>query len=92
MYATPIQVFRWGEYEDLLARCSIALDLTKGKKWWIVVCDALLKMGKVLFGLERARWEIRKPIKTTRSPDTVEEMEQQLDTLLQQPETYKENW
>ena len=48
----------------------------------------LLKMGKVLFGLKSTvHHEAYKKLSTI--TDSVEEMKQQLDTLLQHPETHK---
>ena len=48
-----------------------------------------LENGLVLLGLKSTvHQEAYKELSTI--TDTVEEMEQQLDTLLQQPETYKE--
>lgn len=77
-----------GNYESLLARCSIYLDCNQGEEVWSSSLHAL-ENGQVLFGLKSTvHQEAYKDLSTI--TDTVEEMEQQLDTLLQQPETYKE--
>ena len=77
-----------GNYESLLARCSIYLDCNQGEEVWRSSLHAL-ENGQVLFGLKSTvHQEAYKDLSTI--TDTVEEMEQQLDTLLQQPETYKE--
>ena len=77
-----------GNYESLLARCSIYLDCNQGEEVWSSSLHAL-ENGQVLFGLKSTvHQEAYKDLSTI--TDTVEEMAQQLDTLLQQPETYKE--
>lgn len=76
------------KYEDLLSSCSIYLDCNQGEEVWSSSLHAL-ENGQVLFGLKsKVHHEAYKNLGTI--TDTVEEMEQQLDTLLQQPETYKE--
>lgn len=76
------------KYEDLLSSCSIYLDCNQGEEVWSSSLHAL-ENGQVLFGLKSTvHQEAYKNLSTI--TDTVEEMEQQLDTLLQQPETYKE--
>ena len=76
------------KYEDLLSSCSIYLDCNQGEEVWSSSLHAL-ENGQVLFGLKsKVHHEAYKDLSTI--TDTVEEMEQQLDTLLQQPETYKE--
>ena len=76
------------KYEDLLSSCSIYLDCNQGEEVWSSSLHAL-ENGQVLFGLKSTvHHEAYKDLRTI--TDTVEEMEQQLDTLLQQPETYKE--
>lgn len=77
-----------GNYESLLARCSIYLDCNQGEEVMNSSIRAL-ENGLVLFGLKSTvHHEAYKNLSTI--TETVEEMEQQLDTLLQQPETYKE--
>ena len=77
-----------GNYESLLARCSIYLDCNQGEEVMNSSIRAL-ENGLVLLGLKSTvHQEAYKELSTI--TDTVEEMEQQLDTLLQQPETYKE--
>ena len=74
-----------GNYESLLARCSIYLDCNQGEEVMNSSIRAL-ENGQVLFGLKSTvHQEAYKDLSTI--TDTVEEMEQQLDTLLQQPET-----
>ena len=76
------------KYEDLLSSCSIYLDCNRGEEVWSSSLHAL-ENGQVLFGLKTTvHHEAYKNLSTI--TETVEEMEQQLDTLLQQPETYKE--
>ncbi len=76
------------KYEDLLSSCSIYLDCNQGEEVWSSSLHAL-ENGQILFGLKSTvHQEAYKNLSTI--TDTVEEMEQQLDTLLQQPETYKE--
>jgi len=76
------------KYEDLLSSCSIYLDCNQGEEVWSSSLHAL-ENGQVLFGLKSTvHQETYKDLSTI--TDTVEEMEQQLDTLLQHPETYKE--
>ena len=76
------------KYEDLLSSCSIYLDCNQGEEVWSSSLHAL-ENGQVLFGLKSTvHQEAYKNLSTI--TDTVEEMKQQLDTLLQQPETYKE--
>ena len=76
------------KYEDLLSSCSIYLDCNRGEEVWSSSLHAL-ENGQVLFGLKSTvHQEAYKDLSTI--TDTVEEMEQQLDTLLQQPDTYKE--
>ena len=76
------------KYEDLLSSCSIYLDCNQGEEVWSSSLHAL-ENGQVLFGLKSTvHHEAYKDLSTI--TDTVEEMEQQLDTLLQQPDTFKE--
>ena len=76
------------KYEDLLSSCSIYLDCNQGEEVWSSSLHAL-ENGQVLFGLKTTvHHEAYKDLSTI--TDTVEEMEQQLETLLQYPETYKE--
>lgn len=77
-----------GNYESLLARCSIYLDCNRGEEVWSSSLHAL-ENGQVLFGLKTTvHHEVYKKLSTI--TDSVEEMEQQLDTLLQHPEAFKE--
>ena len=76
------------KYEDLLSSCSIYLDCNQGEEVWSSSLHAL-ENGQVLFGLKTTvHHEAYKNLSTI--TETVEEMEQQLDTLIQQPDTYKE--
>ena len=76
------------KYEDLLSSCSIYLDCNQGEEVWSSSLHAL-ENGQVLFGLKSTvHQEAYKNLSTI--TDTVEEMKQQLDTLLQHPETHKE--
>ena len=77
-----------GNYESLLARCSIYLDCNQGEE---VMNSSLhaLENGQVLFGLKSTvHQEAYKELSTI--TDTVEEMKQQLEILLQHPEAFKE--
>ena len=77
-----------GNYESLLARCSIYLDCNRGEEVWNSSLHAL-ENGQVLFGLKSTvHQEAYKELSTI--TDTVEEMKQQLEILLQHPEAFKE--
>lgn len=77
-----------GNYESLLARCSIYLDCNRGEEVWNSSLHAL-ENGHVLFGLKSTvHQEAYKELSTI--TDTVEEMKQQLEILLQHPEAFKE--
>lgn len=77
-----------GNYEELLATCSLYLDCNQGEEVMNSSIRAL-ENGQVLFGLKSTvHQEAYKNLSTI--TDTVEEMKQQLDTLLQHPETHKE--
>ena len=77
-----------GNYESLLARCSIYLDCNQGEEVWTSSFHAL-ENGLVLFGLKSTvHQEAYKELSTI--TDTVEEMKQQLEILLQHPEAFKE--
>lgn len=77
-----------GNYESLLARCSIYLDCNQGEEVMNSSIRAL-ENGLVLLGLKSTvHHEAYKNLSTI--TETVEEMKQQLDILLQHPETYKE--
>ena len=76
------------KYEDLLSSCSIYLDCNRGEEVWSSSLHAL-ENGQVLFGLKTTvHHEAYKNLGTI--TDTVEEMEEQLEIVLQHPETYKE--
>ena len=76
------------KYENLLSSCSIYLDCNRGEEVWSSSLHAL-ENGQVLFGLKTTvHHEVYKKLSTI--TDSVEEMEQQLDTLLQHPEAFKE--
>lgn len=75
-----------GNYESLLARCSIYLDCNQGEEVWSSSLHAL-ENGQVLFGLKSTvHQEAYKELSTI--TDTVEEMEHQLEALVQQPDTF----
>ena len=77
-----------GNYESLLARCSIYLDCNQGEEVMNSSIRAL-ENGLVLFGLKSTvHQEAYKELSTI--TDTVEEMKQQLEILLQHPEAFKE--
>ena len=77
-----------GNYESLLARCSIYLDCNQGEEVMNSSIRAL-ENGQVLFGLKSTvHQEAYKELSTI--TDTVEEMKQQLEILLQHPEAFKE--
>ena len=77
-----------GNYESLLARCSIYLDCNQGEEVWTSSFHAL-ENGLVLFGLKSTvHQEAYKELGTI--TDAVEEMKQQLEILLQHPEAFKE--
>ena len=77
-----------GNYESLLARCSIYLDCNQGEEVMNSSIRAL-ENGLVLLGLKsRVHHEAYKELSTI--TDTVEEMKQQLEILLQHPEAFKE--
>ena len=76
-----------GNYESLLARCSIYLDCNQGEEVWSSSLHAL-ENGQVLFGLKSTvHQEAYKELSTI--TDTVEEMRNQLEALVQQPDTIK---
>ncbi len=76
-----------GNYESLLARCSIYLDCNRGEEVWNSSLHAL-ENGQVLFGLKSTvHQEAYKELSTI--TDTVEEMRNQLEALVQQPDTFK---
>ena len=76
------------KYEDLLSSCSIYLDCNQGEEVWSSSLHAL-ENGLVLFGLKSTvHQEAYKELSTI--TDTVEEMKQQLEILLQHPEAFKE--
>ena len=77
-----------GNYESLLARCSIYLDCNQGEEVMNSSIRAL-ENGLVLLGLKSTvHQESYKELSTI--TDTVEEMKQQLEILLQHPEAFKE--
>ena len=77
-----------GNYESLLARCSIYLDCNQGEEVMNSSIRAL-ENGLVLFGLKSTvHQEAYKELSTI--TDTVEEMKQQLEILFQHPEAFKE--
>ena len=76
------------KYENLLSSCSIYLDCNQGEEVWSSSLHAL-ENGQVLFGLKTTvHHEAYKKLSTI--TDSVEEMEQQLEIVLQNPEAYKE--
>ncbi|MDU6947593.1 MAG: accessory Sec system glycosyltransferase GtfB [Streptococcus parasanguinis] len=76
-----------GNYESLLVRCSIYLDCNQGEEVWSSSLHAL-ENGQVLFGLKSTvHQEAYKELSTI--TDTVEEMRNQLEALVQQPDTIK---
>ena len=76
-----------GNYESLLARCSIYMDCNQGEEVWSSSLHAL-ENGQVLFGLKSTvHQEAYKELSTI--TDTVEEMRNQLEALVQQPDTFK---
>ena len=76
------------KYEDLLSSCSIYLDCNQGGEVWSSSLQAL-ENEQVLFGLKSTvHDEAYKELSTI--TDTVEEMKQQLEILLQHPEAFKE--
>lgn len=75
-------------YEKLLATCSLYLDCNQGEEVMNSSIRAL-ENGQVLFGLKTTvHHEAYKKLSTI--TDSVEEMEQQLEILLQHPEAFKE--
>ena len=77
-----------GKYEELLSSCSIYLDCNQGGEVWSSSLQAL-ENEQVLFGLKSTvHDEAYKELSTI--TDTVEEMKQQLEILLQHPEAFKE--
>jgi hypothetical protein len=77
-----------GKYEELLSSCSIYLDCNQGEEVWSSSLQAL-ENEQVLFGLKSTvHDEAYKELSTI--TDTVEEMKQQLEILLQHPEAFKE--
>ena len=76
-----------GNYESLLTRCSIYLDCNQGEEVMNSSIRAL-ENGLVLFGLKSTvHQEAYKELSTI--TDTVEEMRNQLEALVQQPDTFK---
>lgn len=76
-----------GNYESLLARCSIYLDCNQGEEVMNSSIRAL-ENGQVLFGLKSTvHQEAYKELSTI--TDTVEEVRNQLEALVQQPDTFK---
>ena len=76
------------KYENLLSSCSIYLDCNRGEEVWNSSLHAL-ENGQVLFGLKSTvHQEAYKELSTI--TNTVEEMKQQLEILLQHPEAFKE--
>ena len=76
-----------GNYESLLARCSIYLDCNQGEEVMNSSIRAL-ENGLVLFGLKSTvHQEAYKELSTI--TDTVEEMRNQLAALVQQPDAFK---
>ena len=76
-----------GNYESLLARCSIYLDCNQGEEVWTSSFHAL-ENGQILLGLKSTvHQEAYKELSTI--TDTVEEMRNQLEALVQQPDTFK---
>ena len=74
-------------YEKLLATCSLYLDCNQGEEVMNSSIRAL-ENGLVLLGLKSTvHQEAYKELSTI--TDTVEEMKQQLEILLQQPDTFK---
>ena len=77
-----------GKYEELLSSCSIYLDCNQGGEVWSSSLQAL-ENEQVVFGLKSTvHDEAYKELSTI--TDTVEEMKQQLEILLQHPEAFKE--
>ena len=76
-----------GNYESLLARCSIYLDCNQGEEVMNSSIRAL-ENGLVLLGLKSTvHQEAYKELSTI--TDTVEEMRNQLEALVQQPDAFK---
>lgn len=76
-----------GNFESLLARCSIYLDCNQGEEVWSSSLHAL-ENGLVLFGLKSTvHQKAYKELSTI--TDTVEEMRNQLEAFVQQPDTFK---
>ena len=74
-------------YEELLATCSLYLDCNQGEEVMNSSIRAL-ENGLVLLGLKSTvHQEAYEELSTI--TDTVEEMKQQLEILLQQPDTFK---
>lgn len=74
-------------YEELLATCSLYLDCNQGEEVMNSSIRAL-ENGQVLFGLKSTvHQEAYKELSTI--TDTVEEMRNQLEALVQQPDTFK---
>ena len=75
------------KYENLLSSCSIYLDCNRGEEVWNSSLHAL-ENGQVLFGLKSTvHQEAYKEL--SKITDTVEEMRNQLEALVQQPEAFK---
>ena len=75
------------KYEDLLSSCSIYLDCNQGEEVWSSSLHAL-ENGQILFGLKsKVHHEAYKDLSTI--TDTVEEVRNQLEALVQQPDTFK---
>ena len=76
------------KYENLLSSCSIYLDCNQGEEVMNSSIRAL-ENGQILLGLKSTvHQEAYKELSTI--TDTVEEMKQQLEILLQHPEAFKE--
>ena len=74
-------------YEELLATCSLYLDCNQGEEVMNSSIRAL-ENGQVLFGLKSTvHQEAYKELSTI--TDTVEEVRNQLEALVQQPDTFK---
>ena len=76
------------KYENLLSSCSIYLDCNRGEEVWSSSLHAL-ENGQILLGLKSTvHQEAYKELSTI--TDTVEEMRNQLEALVQHPEAFKE--
>lgn len=76
------------KYENLLSSCSIYLDCNRGEEVWSSSLHAL-ENGQILLGLKSTvHQDAYKELSTI--TDTVEEMRNQLEALVQHPEAFKE--